>query len=51
MKQEDRDQMLELCRRITRETDVKRLALWTDELNVIIRRKLDELKALDDRAS
>lgn len=36
--------MMELCRRIERETDPKRLSLWIEDLNQIIRRKIDELK-------
>ena len=40
----DRDQMLELCRRIHRETDPKRLALWITDLNDLIQGKVDELK-------
>jgi hypothetical protein len=41
----DRDQMMELCRRIHRETDPKRLAIYALELNQFIQRKLDELKS------
>lgn len=44
MTPQDREQMFELCRRIQREEDVKRLAIWIDELNQIIRRRLDELR-------
>ena len=44
MTPQDRDQMMELCRRIYRETDDKRLALWIGELNEIIRRKVEGLK-------
>ena len=45
MTPQDRDQMMELCRRIHSEEDPKRLALWIGELNQIIRRKIDELRA------
>ena len=41
---EDRERMIELCRRIAMETDSKRLALWIEDLNQIIQRKIDELK-------
>jgi hypothetical protein len=44
MTPENRDHMMELCRRICRETDAKRLALWIDELNVLIRRKVEEVQ-------
>jgi hypothetical protein len=44
MTPEDRDHMLELCRRIGRETESKRLALWIAELHELIQRKVDELK-------
>jgi len=44
MTPQDRDQMMELCRRIERETDPKRLSLWIEDLNQIIRRRIDELK-------
>lgn len=46
MTPEDRDHMLELCRRITRETESMRLALWITELNELIQRKVDELKRM-----
>ena len=36
MTPEDRDQMIELCKRTARETDAKRLASWIDELNELI---------------
>ena len=45
MTTDDRDQMMELCRRIHRETDPKRLAIYALELNQFIQRKLDELKS------
>jgi hypothetical protein len=44
MTTDDRDRMMELCRRIHRETDPKRLAVYALELNQFIRRKLAELK-------
>ena len=44
MTPQDRDHMMELCRRIYSEDDPKRLSLWIVELNQIIRRKLDELR-------
>jgi len=44
MTPDNRDQMMQLCRRIWRETDAKRLALWIADLNVIIQRKIDELR-------
>lgn len=44
MTSEDRDHMLELCRRISREIESKRLALLITELNELIQRKVDELK-------
>jgi hypothetical protein len=45
MTADDRDQMIELCRIIYRETDPKRLAIYALELNQFIRRKLYELKS------
>jgi len=44
MTPEGRDQMLELCRLIHRETDISRLSRWILELNEMIRRKVQELK-------
>jgi len=44
MTPEDRNRMIELCTRIAKETDVKRFAHLIEDLNQIIRRKLDELK-------
>jgi hypothetical protein len=44
MTPEDRDQMIELCKRIAREKDPKRLASWIDELNELIRSKIRELR-------
>jgi hypothetical protein len=41
---EDRDRMIDLCKRIARETDPKKLASWIDELNGIIQTKLSELR-------
>ena len=44
MKPDDRERMLELCRRIDRETDPKRLALWIEDLNQLIQRKIEDLR-------
>ena len=44
MTPEDRDQMIELVKRIARETDPKRLAVWIDELNGLIQSRLRELR-------
>ena len=44
MTPEDRDHMIELCKRIARETDPKKLASWIDELNDIIQSKIRELR-------
>lgn len=44
MTPEDRDQMIELCKRIARETDPKKLAAWIEELNQIIQSKIRELR-------
>jgi hypothetical protein len=44
MTPEDRDQMIELCKRISRETDPKKLASWIEELNEIIQSKIRELR-------
>ena len=44
MTPEDRDQMIELCRRIARESDPKRLALWIHELSGLIQSKIRELR-------
>jgi hypothetical protein len=44
MTPEDRDQMIELCKRIARETDPKKLAAWIEELNEIIQSKIRELR-------
>jgi len=41
---EDRDRMIELCKRIARETDATRLASWIDELKGIIQTKIRELR-------
>jgi hypothetical protein len=43
MTPEDRDQTIELCRRIARETDPKNLAFLIDELNGLIQ-KIRELR-------
>ena len=44
MTPEDRDQMIELCKRIARETDPKKLAQWIEDLNEIIQSKIRELR-------
>jgi hypothetical protein len=44
MTPEDRERMFELCRLIDREADPRRLAVWIDELTLLIRRKIDELR-------
>jgi hypothetical protein len=44
MTPEDRDQMIALVRRIARETDPKRLALWINDLNELIQSKIRELR-------
>lgn len=44
MTPEDRDQMIELCRRIARETDAKRLAAWIEDLKGLIQNKIRELR-------
>jgi hypothetical protein len=36
--------MVDLCKRIARETDPKKLASWIDELNGIIQSKIRELR-------
>jgi len=36
--------MIELCKRIARETDAQRLASWIDELKGIIKAKIRELR-------
>jgi len=41
---EDRDRMVDLCKRIARESDPKKLASWIDELNGIIQTKIRELR-------
>jgi len=44
MTPEDRDRMIDLCKRIARESDPKKLASWIDELNGIIQTKIRELR-------
>jgi hypothetical protein len=44
MTPEDREQMFDLCRRIDRETDPKKLALWIADLNHLIQGKINELR-------
>jgi hypothetical protein len=41
---EDRQRMIDLCKRIARETDPKKLASWIDELNGLIQTKIRELR-------
>src|SRR5215471_8157808 len=51
MTPEDRDQMIDLCKRIARESDPKKLASWIAELNEIIQSKIRELREARRRAS
>jgi len=44
MTPEDRQEMIDLCKRIARETDPKKLARWIDELNGLIQIKVRELR-------
>ena len=44
MTPEDRDLMIELSKRIARETDIKKLTSWIDELNELIQSKIRELR-------
>lgn len=44
MTPDDRDRMFELCRRIDREIDPRKLALWIADLNQLIQRKIEELR-------
>lgn len=44
MTPEDRDQMIELCRRIARETNPKELAVWIEDLNGLIQNRIRELR-------
>jgi hypothetical protein len=44
MTPEDRDQMIELVKRIAREKDPKRLAIWINDLNELIQSKIRELR-------
>jgi hypothetical protein len=44
MTPEDRDRMIELCKRIARETDPERLASWIEELQGTIQSKIRELR-------
>jgi hypothetical protein len=41
---EDRNEMIELVKRIARETDPKRLAVWIEDLNGLIQSKVKELR-------
>jgi len=51
MTPEDRHQMIELCKRIARETDLKTLAVHIDELKGIIQSKIMELREAHKRLS
>jgi hypothetical protein len=51
MTPEDRHQMIELCKRIARETDLKTLAVYIDELKGIIQTKIMELREAHKRLS
>ena len=44
MTPEDRKEMIELCHRIARETDPKKLARWIEQLNGLIQIKVRELR-------
>jgi hypothetical protein len=44
MTPEDRQEMIDLCQRIAREADPKKLARWIDELNGLIQIKIRELR-------
>jgi len=44
MTPEDRNRMIDLCNRIARETDPKKLAMLIDELNGLIQTKIHELR-------
>ena len=44
MTPEDRDLMIELSKRIARETDIKKLTSLIDELHQLIRSKIRELR-------
>lgn len=43
MTPEDRQVMLELCRRIGKETDPGRLAVWLVDLHRILQQRIDEV--------
>ena len=47
MTPEDRDHMVELCKRIARETDPRKLAPLIRELNEVIQSKIRELRVRD----
>lgn len=49
MTPEDQHQMIELCKRIARETDLKTLAVHIDELKGIIQIKIRELREAHKR--
>ena len=51
MTPEDRHQMIELCKRIARETDLKTLGDYIEELKGIIQMKIRELREADKHPS
>ena len=44
MTRQDLDTMLGLCHHIYRETDPGKLALWINELNTVLQRKVADLR-------
>lgn len=50
MMPEDANHMVELCRRIARERDIRKLKRWIEELHVMLRRKLEELRRGNEAA-
>jgi hypothetical protein len=46
MTPDDRERMIEVSRRIARETDLKKLSLWIADFNELLRRKIAELRTL-----
>jgi len=51
MSSEDRERMIELCRRIHRETNPRKLTLWIDDLNALIQRKIEDLRSKSPSSS
>ena len=47
---EDANHMVELCRQIAREKDIRKLKRLIDDLHVMLRRKLEELRRGRDAA-